>query len=124
MDGPPTIEDFEEVGFNPFTAAKELGGERKLTAMSGDPTQWLAFGYDQAGSRFTPAALNTLRRVAMSACTILSKVSAPIHCGVSPCLRMALLISGSAMMRPISFDNCCTMRRGVADATKMPYQPL
>ncbi len=31
MDGPPTIEDFEEVGFNPFTAAKELGGERELT---------------------------------------------------------------------------------------------
>jgi cytochrome P450 len=31
MDGPPTIEDFEEEGFNPFTAAKELGGERKLT---------------------------------------------------------------------------------------------
>jgi cytochrome P450 len=31
MDGPPSIEDFAEVGFNPFTAAKELGGERKLT---------------------------------------------------------------------------------------------
>jgi cytochrome P450 len=31
MDGPPTIEDFAEEGFNPFTAAKELGGERKLT---------------------------------------------------------------------------------------------
>ena len=28
---PPTIEDYEETGFNPFTAAKELGGERKLT---------------------------------------------------------------------------------------------
>ena len=31
IDGPPTIEDFAEEGFNPFTAAKELGGERKLT---------------------------------------------------------------------------------------------
>jgi cytochrome P450 len=31
MDVPPTIADYEEVGFNPFTAAKELGGERKLT---------------------------------------------------------------------------------------------
>jgi cytochrome P450 len=31
MDKAPAIEDFEEEGFNPFTAAKELGGERKLT---------------------------------------------------------------------------------------------
>jgi cytochrome P450 len=31
MDGPPTIEDFEEVGFNPFTAAKTIGGEARLT---------------------------------------------------------------------------------------------
>jgi hypothetical protein len=31
MDGPPTIEDFAEVGFNPFTAAKVIGGEGKLT---------------------------------------------------------------------------------------------
>lgn len=31
MDSAPTIEDFAEAGFNPFTAAKELGGERKLT---------------------------------------------------------------------------------------------
>jgi cytochrome P450 len=27
----PTIADFEETGFNPFTAAKELGGERDVT---------------------------------------------------------------------------------------------
>jgi cytochrome P450 len=27
----PTIADFEELGFNPFTAAKELGGERHVT---------------------------------------------------------------------------------------------
>ena len=31
MDGPPTIEDFAEAGFNPFTAAKTIGGEAKLT---------------------------------------------------------------------------------------------
>jgi cytochrome P450 len=31
VDSAPTIEDFEEKGFDPFTAAKDLGGERKLT---------------------------------------------------------------------------------------------
>ncbi len=35
---------------------RPVKGERTLTAVGGDPTQWLAFGYDQAGSRFTPAA--------------------------------------------------------------------
>jgi quinoprotein glucose dehydrogenase/quinate dehydrogenase (quinone) len=36
-----------------------VDGARKLTPVSGDPTQWLAFGNDQGGSRFTTASLIT-----------------------------------------------------------------
>lgn len=31
LDTPPTISDFEDASFNPFTAAKSLGGERSVT---------------------------------------------------------------------------------------------
>src|SRR5579863_3448251 len=31
LDTPPSIADFEDPNFNPFTAAKDLGGERRVT---------------------------------------------------------------------------------------------
>jgi quinoprotein glucose dehydrogenase/quinate dehydrogenase (quinone) len=47
--------------FGSYASARfqPVDGTRKLTAVSGDPSQWLAFGNDQGGSRFTPAALIT-----------------------------------------------------------------
>ncbi|RYD93609.1 MAG: pyrroloquinoline quinone-dependent dehydrogenase, partial [Sphingomonadales bacterium] len=36
-----------------------IDGGRRLSAVNGDPYQWLAFGNDQGGSRFTTAALIT-----------------------------------------------------------------